>query len=222
MALVNFRDLIERISPPWLAAENAAGFVGVVFALVGDTIAEGAELAARAPWLLEATSPDDVLPLIGDERRMPRYPSETAAQYRARLHGAWNAYSFGGDESAIITQLEAAGFVGVRIYDPGNWERGPSGYSTQFWVWFPEGSHPITAQGPICGAGPVCGDGSICGPVGITPAQLRAVRSLVRKWKSSRWICRQLIFEVTGPTCGTGHLCGDGSICGGVVVTSAA
>lgn len=217
-----FREFFERILPPWLQEEVSSGFVGVVFALVGDTNAEAAELAVRAPWLLDPSSPDDVLPLIGLERRMPRYPSESAAQYRARLHGAWDAYQFGGDESAILGQLAAAGFPGARIYDPGNWGRGPTGYWSQFWVFFPSGTHPVTSQGPSCGSGPTCGDGTICGPVGITPEQLRTLRAIVRKWKSTRWIARQLIFEVSGPTCGTGHLCGDGSICGGVVVTTAA
>jgi len=42
---------------------------------------------------------------------MPRYPSEVTAAYRARLHGAWDAYQFAGCEQTLIDQLVAFGFT---------------------------------------------------------------------------------------------------------------
>ena len=82
---------------------------------MADSVATGAAEALRAPWLLESTSPGDALPLDGSEKRMPRYPGEPEASYRARLQGCWVAYADGGLESALLSQLAAAGYSGCSI-----------------------------------------------------------------------------------------------------------
>src|SRR5690606_23888184 len=125
---------------------------------------------------------------------------ESAAQYRARVHGAWDAYEAGGDESAIEGQLAAAGYPGAKVTFFLN-EPGPHGempYRSQFWVVFPPGTHPVTRDGPEWN-GFLWNDGTAWGPGGMTPEFAATIRGIVRKWKPVQWICRGFIFEFDGP-----------------------
>jgi hypothetical protein len=150
------------------------------------------------PWLRDPNSPDDVLPLVGAERGLPRYPIETPDQYRARLLDAWNAYKFAGSEQTIERQFELAGYPGVDItFDPA--ALGPNGeaapYWSQFWVYFPHSSgHPVTGDGAHYNAF-TWGDGTLYG-VGTSIDFYALIHGIVRKWKPSRWICRGFIFEL--------------------------
>ncbi len=194
----NFRDMVfERLPRPFLQPLASAWF-GILCAYTGDRAADGLSLAMRLAWLAEPESPDDVLPLIGSERGMPRYPGETAAQYRARLLDAWDAYTFAGSEGTIVAQFAHAGYPGTSIYfDPA--ALGPNGeaapYWSQFWVTFPYSSgHPVTGDGPEWG-GFTYGDGTVYG-LGVTVAFYQLIHGIVRKWKPSRWVCRGFHFEL--------------------------
>lgn len=212
----SFVEYVEgRILPRWMSGELGKGFVGVVVTLIADAMGEMLAEATRAPWLAEDSSPDDALPRVGRELRIPKYPVESVSQYRQRLLDAPLVYQAGGDEETITGQVEKAGFQDADIYDPWQWEREPFDYWSQFWIFLPEGTHTVTAPGPVCGSGVIAGTGAICGPVGIAPEVLQSLRALARKWKSVRWIARQIIFEIEGPTCGTGVLAGSGALCGG-------
>lgn len=187
-----------------------SGFFGVL-GLAADASAEAYSQAARMAWLKEPTSPDDVLPVVGAERRMPRYPIETPAIYRDRLWRAWEAYPFGGSTTAIERQLEAAGFPGrVRVSSIGRpWP--------EFWVLFDEDVHPITSPGKPWGGSFVWGDGTLWGPQGIAPEGLRSLVALVDKWKHVQWVRRYLVFQISGWSWGTGHAWGeDDLVWGGV------
>jgi hypothetical protein len=161
-------------------------------------LADGMSIAARTFMLKDPMSPDDVLPLIGDERGMPRYPVETPAQYRARLIAAWQAYKFAGSEGTICAQFAAAGYPGVTItFDAA--ALGPNGeaapYWSQFWVSFPYSSgHPVTSHGTNWGAFNY-GDGTVYG-LGVSVGFYALIHGIVRKWKPSRWICRGFKFEL--------------------------
>lgn len=214
-----FRELVEAECPPWLQGILSAGWVGVVFGLMADTIGEAMGAAVRMPWLLEPLSPPDILPFVGKERNLPRYPGETLTQWRARMHGAWVAYEFAGDESSIIDQLAKAGFPGVQILDPWNATFTPSPYWSHFIVRFPIGSHPVTSAGQAWGSF-TWGDGTLYGPTGITPEQLATIRAIIRKWKPVDWVCRRIDFQISGWSYGTGHLWGEtGLLWGGDVVS---
>lgn len=210
--MATFGEFLDRISPTWALGRLSAGFFGL-YGVVADAAADAYGTVLRMPWLKEPTSPDDVLPLVGNERRMPRYPIETAALYRDRLWRAWEAYEFGGSTSAIEQQLEAAGFPGtVRI--------GFEGWGTfEFWVYFAEGTHNVTSPGPLI-AYPhtwTIGDGTVLGPEGITRDELYSLRQLVKKWKHPQWTCRKLAFQVSGWTVGDGSVVGEpGLVIGGV------
>lgn len=208
----NFREEVERVSPPPFLGEWGSLFLGIVFGLTGDSLLEAMSVAHRSPWLLDEQSPDDVLGLIGRERRLPRYPSETNDQYRARLHGAWDAYKFAGDESSILGQLTTAGFGGAEIYDAWQWPtRGEPGHWSQFWVFFPAGTHTVNGI-PVVGGGWVIGDGTLVGVEGITIEQVTTIRGIIRKWKPVQWVCRGVIFEISGWTVGDGHDVGESDL----------
>jgi hypothetical protein len=148
------------------------------------------------PWLADPTSPDDVLPLVGTERRMPRYPQELPATYRSRLLGAWDTYGFGGDESVLEAQLAAYGYPGKVTFFPGR--DGPFGqpapYRTQFWITFAVGTHPVTGGGPPWDTFN-WDDGSLWGPVGYSAEFATTLHQIVNKWKPVQWVCRGFIFE---------------------------
>jgi hypothetical protein len=59
--------------------------------------------------------PPDALPLVGNERSMPRYPADTDATYRERLAEAWDTWLFAGNEDAITDQLAAFGLSTTRV-----------------------------------------------------------------------------------------------------------
>lgn len=193
-----FRDYVSSVLPGKWNTGLASGWFGVLHGLTGDTFADNMSLVVRMPWLRDPASPDDVLPLVGDERGMPRYPFETAAQYRARLIDAWNAYKFAGTEQTIVAQFAHAGYPGTVItFRPS--ALGPNGeaapYWSQFWVYFPFSSgHPVTTHGTNWGAFN-WGDGTIYG-LGVTVAFYQLIHGIVRKWKPARWICRGFIFQL--------------------------
>lgn len=209
--MAGFGDFIDEISPTWALGRLSAGFFGL-YGLVTDATAEAYGQILRMPWLKEPSSPDDVLPLVGNERRMPRYPIETPAIYRDRLWRAWEAYPFGGSTTAIEGQLAAAGF-------PGRVRGGMLGWELfEFWVHFPIGTHNVTAPGPLI-SDPhtwTVGDGTIIGPVGITVEEIFSLRQLIKKWKHPQWTCRKLVCTISGWTVGDGSVVGQsGLVIGG-------
>lgn len=215
--LGTFRRLVEDNSGPWMLGPLAAGWFGVLFSLAGDATATALKLTLRMPWLADPSSPDDVLPLIGKERRMPRYQLETVSNYRQRLLGAWKAYQFGGDESAIESQLALAGFAGKVTFFPGR--EGPRGepapYRTQFWIVFRSGTHPVTGRGTPYDSFN-WDDGTTWGPDGYTPSFAATLHAIVNKWKPVHWICRGFIFEI-GAAEWDGFLWDDGTLWADVI-----
>jgi hypothetical protein len=193
-----FRDLVGSVLPGPFLQRLSGGFFGVLHGLTGDILADALSVATRMPWLRDPSSPDDVLPLVGSERSLPRYPIETAVQYRTRLLEAWESYRFAGAEQTIERQFEIAGYPGVDItFDAA--ALGPNGeaapYWSQFWVYFPYSSgHPVTGDGAEWGSFDF-GDGTVYG-LDVTLDFYSLIHGVVRKWKPTRWICRGFIFEL--------------------------
>jgi hypothetical protein len=140
---------------------------------------------------------------------MPQYPFETWTAYRDRLRTSWDTWSRAGDEDTITGQLALAGAPGAQILrytDNGSW--------SEFVVFYPAGSHPVTGSNAI-GSGLI--GGGYLGVDGITPEELASYKGLIRHWKPARWKCPWIIWELSGDTIGTGHLIG-GSVIGGTQV----
>lgn len=218
MALKTYTSWIGRAMPTVLSKDAPWGskFMGTL-ALFLDAIAHSINQATKAPWQIRDDGvPEDALTHIGDDLLLERYPTETRAQYEARLADPWGTWELAGGPQVILDQLAKAGWPGAVIYSTLEWPtRPPSPWWSQFWVVFPEGTHPVTGPGPTIGSFTV-GDGTIIGPVGITAIQLLTIRRIIRKFKSARWVARQIIFEISGWTIGTGHDVGEsGLIIGG-------
>ncbi len=215
MADNNYRGFFGRISPTVLKGRFGRRLIGAL-AFLGDSLAAGLRDAVRAAWIGDETGGGpayDALRPAGAELSLPRYPNETWPQYHARLARAWQDWPFAGDEAPIIAQLAAAGFPGAQIFytiDGTNWSR--------FTVFFPPGTHTVTAAGPLVGSF-IVGDGTIVGPVGITPAQLHTIRAVIAKWKPGHWVCEKIVFQLSGWAVGDGSVVGaPGLLVGGQTV----
>lgn len=115
MAFTTIRDYIEQIAPPWLRRFWGRRMVGVIQGFMGDASLEAATQGLQGPWLRSGFQPPDALPLVGVERRMPRYPSDTDITYRNRLGEAWDTWIRAGNEFAVIGQLNAFGLSNVQV-----------------------------------------------------------------------------------------------------------
>lgn len=204
-----YTRFVQRINQQLvLRTEVGVRLIGSIGVLV-DELLEGAAQAVRAAWVGDSVGPAaDALSAAGEEMSLPRYPRESAAQYEARLERAWDDWPYAGHESSIIGQLESAGFPGAEIYTPADWPlTGLPDWWSQFWVFFPAGTHSVTADGPPYGS--FDWGYAAFGPVGITPADLFAMRQIILKFKPAHYICSGLIFEISGFSYGTGHVWGE-------------
>jgi hypothetical protein len=208
---VTFReDLAERARGPF-RGEYGAKFTATI-GLLFDELVQMAFDALRAPWLQETNGPAyDALRPLGQEMSIPQFPEESWLQYRSRLRDGWLTWSRAGSADIICEQLELAGFPGAVWY---RWTA--DGSVTEFQIFFPAGTHTVTASGPIIGSGWLIGDGTIIGPVGITRTQMDTIRGIINLWKPHNWICRKVKFEISGWTIGDGSIIGEpGLVIGG-------
>ena len=191
----------------------AGGWLGTLFDSISTAILD----AALSGYHRGGTVPAyDALRPLGNETSMPQYATETWIQYRDRLATDWDTWAYAGTEASIIDQLALAGAPGAQIFrfsDSGSW--------SEFVVFYPEGSHPVTGYDSYYGDGSLYGDGSSYGPAGLTREQLSTYRDLILHWKPARWKCPFIVFEISGPSYGTGHTYGEiGLVYGGEQVRS--
>jgi hypothetical protein len=189
--MTTFRGyLMDGLLPDWAKYEHGGRLCYGAFGVIAEGLADQQTRACCAGMLASPHSPDDALPLAGRERGdLPRYPGETAAQYRLRLIDAYNAWGFGGADQSIVSQLDLAGFPGAQIAYYAN-RVGPRGepapYLSQFWVTFPDGSLNLV---PAVWGQMVYG----CfwwgrGALSIDDAS--RFWSIVRKFKPVNYVCR--------------------------------
>lgn len=85
-----------------------------------DALLEKAAEAIRARLIALAT--DDALNVLGVERGLPRYSSDTTSTYRARVQGAWNYWAGAGTVKGLVDTIALAGYTATIIeafrYDP--------------------------------------------------------------------------------------------------------
>lgn len=215
---MSYRDLGFVRIPTVLLGAAGRSLLGVLTTIF-DAIAQGFSHAFRAPLNREEGGPAyDGLQLLGRDTSLPRYPTESWDQHKSRVDRAWEDWPLAAGEPVLIAQLRAAGFPNAEIrYYPS--EPGPRGeeplYLSQFWVYLPKGSHPVT--GPAAPWGSFSwGGGTLWGPTGITAVQIFTLRSLIAKWKPGQWVCRGVLFQVNSATWGNFNW-GDGSVWGGIV-----
>ncbi|MDX1526983.1 MAG: hypothetical protein R3337_00060 [Gammaproteobacteria bacterium] len=194
---IDYRETLAEQTPTVLQGEAGRRWRMVLGALV-DAMGQANREALTRHWLRRGFPiADDCLEALGHQRNLERYPVETKPQYRARVDQAWPVWESCGPQ-AMIDQFAAAGYPGVRImyeWSPDLPVVSPPSYRTQFWVFFPFGSHPVTGATPTWGSF-VWGDGTVFGPLGLTRPEIQLLRGIVRKWKAGRWICRNMIFAL--------------------------
>jgi hypothetical protein len=194
----NWREYVQQISIPRMLRTWAERHYGMV-ALIAETASEGIKLALFANWLLEPTSPDDILPKIAKERRLPRYPAETPAQHRARLHAAWTTWVQAGSHQNLIAQFGYAGWPGALVFDNVDIYQWEDPHDTanvsRFWVILPPGSHSFVSDGNWDDPGD-WNDGGLWNS-NATTEQIQTMRGIVRKWKPVDWKCEAIIAVTT-------------------------
>ncbi len=188
-------EYFQELSPTWLKGTWGDRFVGAVFGLKFDSLADWGRFAVKAPLLNQPEYPADALPYTGAESNMPGYATELPAAYKARLQDRWNLWLRGGNEYAITHQLELFGFPDAEIKTPLNWSRYPVNYWSQFWVYVPFGSHSFTAPEDY-GDGQLFGDGTHYGIGNITDAEVTGLRALVESFRPAHVICRGYVFSL--------------------------
>jgi hypothetical protein len=118
--LTTFRDVLRRISPPWLQrgiAEKILYAFGVHVDAFADALVAGVKM--RFPGVYSAES----LPLLGRERRIARGQNEPDATYAVRLTRWLTDHRRRGGPYALLSQLfgfwAAASFAIELIYVSG-------------------------------------------------------------------------------------------------------
>ena len=178
------------------------------FGALYDYAMQGVSEAAASPMIPHY----DALRRLGDEQSMRQYPEESWTDYRLRLNAAWNTWDYAGDERSVVDQLAAAGMPGAQVFrftESGSW--------SEFVVFYPAGSHPVTSKSDYGDPGIAYGDpGLSYGPAGITAEQLHGFKDAIIDWKPARWKCPYILWELSGATYGTGHTYGEpGLVYGG-------
>lgn len=199
------------VPEPWRLNPLALQFIAVAIGIPATAVAQALSEAWLARCMRQPSSPNDALPLIGSERSMNRYSTETNDGYRARLGDAWNAWQKAGDESAIVDTLSSVGFPGARVETPltasvgypsdgiPSWPAS-SDYWSQFRVFVPITVKDSIDPVPICGDIHRCGDGTVCGGSGelLGFTKIAVLRQVIEDWKPVNWIAREIVLTYTG------------------------
>lgn len=191
---MTFVDFTKRMSPPVLQDDAGEALAGT-FALLADCTAEALRSALRAPMIAEdGDGPAyDALSRIGREMELPQYPGETWSAYRDRLRSIWNDAPLWGAD--MVSQFAAAGFAGVEVKTNVEWpDMGAADYWSQFWIWFPFGTHPVVSTETQT-VTTETGGFVVHDAEGITLAQYRTINSVIARFKPGHWICRGVRFE---------------------------
>ncbi|PZA07751.1 hypothetical protein DNA98_05445 [Meiothermus sp. Pnk-1] len=108
-----YRAYQRDLSPPWLQQDWGRQWQEELGG-AKDRLVDWLVLAVRARYITAA--PDDALALIGQDRRMPRYPSEGADAYRARLLRAWDWWYRSGTVRGLENAMAILGYT-AKIYE---------------------------------------------------------------------------------------------------------
>lgn len=192
----DYREMLGRETPTVLhgdVGERWRGAIGVAL----DGLAQGSREALVRTWLRRGQPiANDTLAALGQQRNLEWYPGESAQQYRARVDRAWVDWRGAGGPQTLVEQLAAAGYPGAKVlyqWSPDLPVPDPPDWWSQFWVYFPHGTHTVSGETAKWGEFE-WGDGTVWGPLGLTRPQIVLLRGIVRKWKPGNWICRGLLF----------------------------
>lgn len=186
-----FEDYQQELAPPWHRTRPGAALNGATGAFKDDLESDLIDaVQARFP----RSSPEDGLSLLGDERRLPRFPDELTEAYRARLTGAFEFWQWAGTLRGLTLALEQLGYVPTVIEhfrtDPAIW--------AEFSVVLYPG---VKRYGTWRVGRATVGDGKIVG-LDITPDEAGRVRSVVGRVKPAHTRLRTLSYAKYGKAVG--------------------
>lgn len=193
-----YREFELDCAPPWLLDENGEDWL-TASGDAKDALVERAKAGVKARFPLLA--PPDALTAIGNERGLPRGPTDTDSSYAQRLVGAWDTWKWAGTPTGVLNALWDAGYTNVvlvtprrthtlngsrqlvtttlatlRVFPPG------AGFWNTFLVWFPS---PFIAA--WSGGAPAS-----------SSAEADSVRRLVNRWKPAHAIVVGYVATITG------------------------
>src|SRR5690606_8384543 len=138
----------------------------------------------------------DAPELLGEgEYGITRYPNEAWEDYLARVQRAWTTAPTRGVN--IVDELAAAGYPGAVLRYHGDMpDLDTADYWSEFWVWFPYGTHSVVSDETQVVQTET--GGFISYDVeGLSLADVRTMRSIIAANKPGHWICRSVLFEWT-------------------------
>jgi hypothetical protein len=159
-----------------IAERLVQGTLGFVFDMLAETMR-----AAVKSWMLGSQDyPSDALPVMGQARMLPRYPTESESAYKLRLHAAWELWAQAGSPQIIIAQLSYGLGLTALIEENHTWDwDGEPALWARMWTVIT--GHPWVSW--------TIGDGTAIGQSGKTigstarQADVDAVRAVVAQWK---------------------------------------
>lgn len=125
---MSYADWLQRIQPPWLHGERGQAWARALGSAL-DRAVDGAVEAVQVRH--PSYAPEDVLALIGEDRGIPRLPSDEPLElWRARVRGAWDWWRWGGTRRGLELALARVGLPAEVVEGPfenyfdGSWHFG--------------------------------------------------------------------------------------------------
>lgn len=211
MADDTITELVGQLATaPWTGPIGEK-YAGVVCGLANDTVIEAASKALQSSFLYpilvepeDYEQPAEAIDLLGRDALLLHYPGEDIyTGLRERVRNKWSFWQ-SGIKPALLAELTAAGFSGVQIKVPNDYapRPAPSSEWSRFWVFMPQGTHPVSSGlGFIManGAAGVVGVNRL-GPAGINSAAgeayLNRMKDVLRRMKPAQWVVWDIIFEI--------------------------
>lgn len=188
----------------WVGGTWGKRFVELL-GLVGDAMGDACLYAAMAVWVRNPYQPQDARERLAQERRMPRYPTETEAQHRARLADWRVAYEAGGSGTTLLSQVAAFGLSGgtIATHYTSGWETEPptlhpvtgTSWWSLFWLYFPVGHGRRPAE-QGWDDDDWAWDDEHGFDIEMTVAEIAGLRELIARWKPSQWVCEEVVFAM--------------------------
>lgn len=201
----------DSATAPWNGPVGQK-YAGIVCGLANDSVIEAASKAMQSALLYPVTprpetfdQPEEAIDALGRDAMLLRYPGEDAyTSLRTRVRGKW-VFWRQGIKGAMLAELAVAGFPGAQIKVPNDYtpRPAPSSNWSRFWIFFPAGTHPVTASaGFVMGnAGSAQVGRDRLGPTGLNTAAgatyLNLLKSVVARMKPAQWVAWNVIFEIS-------------------------
>jgi hypothetical protein len=171
----DYREYARNLSPQGLAGYLGRRLMGT-FGLMFDVLAEATREAILARTPGSETFPEDAVARVGAGRALPRYPTESAADYALRIEDAWTTWRKAGTDMGLIDELARFGFTAtIETPRTWNWDNDAANWSR---VWVVISVHPWTGAR---GWGTSLWNGGTTWGSTASAEEGRALRAIVRK-----------------------------------------